>query len=389
MSCDFSQCTTTGVGRLKPYQPGKPIAELARELGLNEAHIVKLASNENPLGASPHVLKALLAASAEVTRYPDGSGYQLKQALAQTLNVDMASITLGNGSNDVLDLIVRAWVAPGDEVIFSEYAFAVYAIATLAASGTPVQVPAKDYGHDLEAMAAAVTERTRIIFLANPNNPTGTWFDRAELQRFLDTVPSNVLVVLDEAYCEYVDNVDYPKGLEWLGRGGKAQSNLIVTRTFSKIYGLAALRVGYSLSSPKIAEVLNRVRQPFNVNSFALAAAEAALADEDYVRLSREVNAAGLQQLATGLHDLGLSFIPSLGNFLTFDTGTDGEQVYQSLLAEGVIVRPLTGYGLPRHLRVSVGTQAENQRFLTALAQVMARELVQQDSALKGWVQEL
>ncbi len=369
MGCAFTEQTTPGVSRLKPYQPGKPIAELARELGLDERNIVKLASNENPLGPSKKVLVALEQAFQDLTRYPDGSGYQLKQALAQKLGIDTAAITLGNGSNDVLDLIVRAWVSPGDEVVFSEHAFAVYPIATLAASGTPVQVPAKDYGHDLTAMASAITEKTRVVFIANPNNPTGTWLNRDELRVFLDKVPDNVLVVLDEAYYEYIKEPAYPNGLLWL----ESYPNLIVTRTFSKIYGLASLRVGYSVSSSQIAEVLNRVRQPFNVNSFALAAAEAALDDDDYVERSRMVNRDGLIQLTEGFQKRGLDFIPSLGNFITFDTGRDGEQVYQALLRQGVIVRPVTGYGLPRHLRVSVGTEDENKAFLSALPKALGK----------------
>ncbi|WP_242667254.1 histidinol-phosphate transaminase [Parendozoicomonas haliclonae] len=363
MSCDFAQQTTPGVSRLKPYQPGKPISELARELGLDEKAIVKLASNENPLGPSEKVVATLQSECADLARYPDGSGYQLKQALAAKLSVDPQGITLGNGSNDVLDLIVRAWVSPGDEVVFSEHAFAVYPISTLAASGQPVQVPAKDYGHDLVAMAAAITDKTRVVFIANPNNPTGNWLDRDALKTFLQSVPERVLVVLDEAYCEYIDHPDYPNGLDWLAD----YPNLVVTRTFSKIYGLASLRVGYSVSSVAIAEVLNRVRQPFNVNSFALAAAVAALADEDYVARSKAMNTDGLRQLEQGLDVLGLSYIPSLGNFITFDTGHNGEQVYQTLLKRGVIVRPVTGYGLPAHLRVSVGTPEENQAFLDAL----------------------
>ena len=367
MSYQFSDHVTPGVGKLKPYQPGKPIAEVVHELGLAKTNIIKLASNENPLGPSALVLAAIRAESTGLTHYPDGSGHQLKQALANKFGIDPNTITLGNGSNDVLDLIVRAWVAVNDEVIFSEYGFAIYPIATLAANGKPVQIPAKDYGHDLSAMAAAITDQTRIIFLANPNNPTGTWFDRQALQNFLDVVPERVLVVLDEAYCEYVEHKDYPDGLMLLSN----YPNLIITRTFSKIYGLAGLRLGFSVSSSAIASVLNRVRQPFNVNSLALVAAVAALTDVDYVTQSRLVNRTGLQQLADGLEKLGLSYIPSIGNFLCFDTGRDAESVYQALLQQGVIVRPLAGYGLSQHLRVSVGTAGQNQIFLEALARVL------------------
>nr|WP_283777832.1 histidinol-phosphate transaminase [Sansalvadorimonas sp. 2012CJ34-2] len=352
-----------GVQKLQPYQPGKPVSELARELGLEEASIVKLASNENPLGPSPVVLDAIRAEFNDLTRYPDGSGYQLKQTLARKLGVEPETITLGNGSNDVLDLLVRAWVAPGDEVIFSEHAFAVYPISTLAASGVPVQVPAVDYGHDLDAMATAVTDKTRIIFIANPNNPTGTWLLHSAIDAFLAKIPEHVLVVLDEAYCEYIEEPEYPNGLQWLNQ----YPNLVVTRTFSKIYGLAGLRIGFSVSSQEIAGVLNRVRQPFNVNSLALAAAEKALDDDEYVKRSRDLNRKGLADLEQGLKALGLDFIPSLGNFITFDTGSSGDKVFQELLKLGVIVRPITGYGLPRHLRVSVGTESENRRFLEAL----------------------
>ncbi|MTI14044.1 histidinol-phosphate transaminase [Sansalvadorimonas verongulae] len=368
MACDFIKKAVDGVQTLQPYQPGKPVSELARELGLDEKNIVKLASNENPLGPSPVVLKAIDKELAELTRYPDGSGYSLKQALAEKLSVNVEAITLGNGSNDVLDLIVRGWINPGDEVVFSEHAFAVYPIATLASSGKPVKVPAKDYGHDLDAMAAAVTDRTRIIFIANPNNPTGTWLGREAVDSFLKKVPDDVLVVLDEAYCEYIEEPDYPDGLEYLSQ----YPNVIITRTFSKIYGLASLRVGYSVSSPAIADILNRVRHPFNVNSIALAAAEAALGDEDYIERSRTVNREGMAQIEAGLTRLNLRFIPSLGNFITFDTGMSGEAVDKALLKRGVIIRPITGYGLPDHLRVSIGTKEENQTFLDALPDALA-----------------
>ncbi len=368
MSCDFISTATPGVGSLQPYQPGKPVSELARELGLEESTIVKLASNENPLGPSQKVVEAIQQALPELTRYPDGSGYELKAALSAKLGVSSESITLGNGSNDVLDLIVRGWVNPGDEVIFSQHAFAVYPISTLAASGKPVAVPAVDYGHDLPAMAAAVTDKTRVVFVANPNNPTGTWLNSESLKEFLDQVPERVLVVIDEAYCEYITESDYPDALGWLAD----YSNLIVTRTFSKIYGLASLRVGYSVSSPAIANILNRVRHPFNVNSLALAAAEAALADEDYLFRSRKLNNEGLVYLTRELEALGLDVIPSLGNFLTFNTGLNGEAVFQALLKSGVIVRPVTGYGMPQHLRVSVGTMAENETFIKALPDALA-----------------
>ena len=368
MSEELKALATDGVKQLRPYQPGKPVSELARELGLEEQSIVKLASNENPLGPSMAVRDVIARELGEVARYPDGNGYQLKQRLSEKLGVSTNTITLGNGSNDVLDLLVRAWVNPGDEVIFSEHGFAVYPIATLSVSGCPVQVPAVNYGHDLEAMAEAVTDRTRIIFIANPNNPTGTWLGRDSLAAFLQKIPSRVLVVLDEAYCEYIEEPGYPDGMQWL----KQYANLVVVRTFSKIYGLAGLRLGYGVSSPEVADVINRVRQPFNVSQLAQVAGVAALDDETYVNESRRLNKEGLQQIEQGLTALGLAFIPSLGNFITFDTGFDGEQVFQALLRRGVIARPVTGYGLPHHLRVSVGLPEENRTFLDVLPAALA-----------------
>lgn len=366
MSCDFIALANPGVQKLSPYEPGKPVEALQRELGIES--VIKLASNENPLGPGRRAVAAARAALEQVHRYPDGSGHELKAALAEKLAVHAAQLTLGNGSNDVLELLARAWLRPGDEVIFSEYAFAVYPLVTLACSATPVVVPSDNYGHDLAAMAAAVTERTRIIFVANPNNPTGTWLEAGDLDRFLSEVPEHVLVVLDEAYCEYVESERYPNGLDRL----VAYPNLVVTRTFSKIHGLAGLRVGYAISGEDIADVLNRVRQPFNCNAVALAAARAALADDRHVELSRQENTAGLAQLAEGLDQLGLAYIPSAANFIAFDCGGSAGPVYQALLREGVIVRPLAGYGMPDHLRVSAGLAEENERFLRAMERVMA-----------------
>jgi histidinol-phosphate aminotransferase len=354
---------------LSPYVPGKPVDELARELGLDPAGIVKLASNENPLGPGSKALAAIQAALPELTRYPDGNGFELKQALASRYGVNTGQVTLGNGSNDILDLVARAWLAPGLNAVFSQFAFAVYPIATQAQGAEGRAVPARDYGHDLPAMLAAIDENTRVVFLANPNNPTGTWFTDDALQRFLDAVPERVLVVLDEAYIEYVDAGDrLPDGVQYLTR----YPNLLVSRTFSKAYGLAALRVGYALSSAAIAAVLNRVRQPFNVNSLALTAACAALLDEDYLQASRALNAAGMQQLEHGLAGLGLRWIPSKANFIAVDFARDAAPINQALLQAGVIVRPVAGYGMPNFLRVSIGTEAENARFLEVLAQVLA-----------------
>ena len=369
MSCDFLSLARPGVQKLSPYVPGKPVEELAREFGLRPQDIVKLASNENPLGPSPTVREAVAAALAELTRYPDGNGFALKQALAAKLGVDTASITLGNGSNDILELVARAFVGPEHEVVFSDHAFAVYPIVTQAVGAKAVSVPAKDWGHDLDAMAAAITPATRVVFIANPNNPTGTWIERPALEAFLDRVPENVIVVLDEAYTEYVETDDVPNGVDYLPR----YANLLVSRTFSKAYGLAALRVGYGLSSPVIADALNRVRQPFNVNSLALAAALAALQDEAYLIESRRINRQGMQQLEDGCAALGLSWIPSRGNFLAIDVGREAAPIFQALLREGVIVRPVANYGMPNHLRVTIGLPEENQRFLDALKQVLNR----------------
>lgn len=370
MSCDFIALANAGVQKLQPYQTGKPIEELQRELGISD--IVKLASNENPLGPGKKAQAAAQQALAELHRYPDGAGFRLKAAIQKKFQFAPERITLGNGSNDLLELISLAYLLPGDEAIYAEHGFAVYPLATLARGATPVEVPAKNFGHDLPAMAAAVTEKTRVIFIANPNNPTGTWFGREAFEQFLKAVPQRVIVVLDEAYEEYVDEAAYPRGLDYVERF----PNLVVTRTFSKIYGLASLRVGFAVSSAQVANILNRVRQPFNVNTPALAAAEAALFDDDYLNESRRINNAGLQQLTSGLEKLGLAVIPSVANFIAFDCSArfseGGAQMYQLLLKEGVIVRPIGGYGLPNHLRVSVGLESENTRFLQALEKVLA-----------------
>jgi histidinol-phosphate aminotransferase len=366
MSCDYIALATSGVQTLKPYQTGKPIEELERELGIK--HIVKLASNENPLGPGKHALHAARHALEQLHRYPDGAGYHLKSALCEKFGLRQEQITLGNGSNDLLELIGRGFLNRGDEVIFSEHAFAVYMLVTLGCSATPVEVPAKLFGHDLAAMADAITERTRIIFIANPNNPTGTWFHRHALDAFLARVPETVLVVLDEAYVEYVEEEGYPNGFDYLDR----YPNLIVTRTFSKMYGLASLRVGYAVANPLITNVLNRVRQPFNVNSVALAAAQAALHDENYIEDSKSENTTGLVQITEGLIKLGLHAIPSVANFIAFDCGRVAQPVYDALLREGVIVRPIASYGMPNHLRVSIGLAEENERFLQALQKVLA-----------------
>ncbi len=367
MSCDFLALAQPGVQKLSPYVPGKPVDELARELDLDPATIVKLASNENPLGPSPKAIEAIRAQLDELTRYPDGNGFVLKQKLAERYDVGIEQVTLGNGSNDILELVARAYLAPGLNAVFSEHAFAVYPIATQAVGAQARAVPARQWGHDLNAMLAAIDENTRVVFLANPNNPTGTWFGADALDSFLSRVPENVLVVLDEAYIEYAEGGELPDGMAFLA----AHPNLLVSRTFSKAYGLAALRVGYSVCSAEIADVLNRVRQPFNVNSLALAAACAALDDYRFLCESRACNAAGMLQLEAGFRQLGLEWIPSKGNFIAVDMGRDAAPVNQALLRDGVIVRPVAGYGMPTFLRVSIGTQAENARFLDALRKAL------------------
>ena len=361
----FTELSVPGIAALAPYLPGKPLPELQREYGIDDA--VKLASNENPLGPSPLAVQALHGGLADLALYPDGNGFALKTAIADSSDVDRAWITLGNGSNEVLSLIARVFLGAGREAVFSEYAFAVYPIVTQAVGADAVVVPARDWGNDLDAMADAVTERTSVVFIANPNNPTGTWVGREALQQFLERVPPRVIVVVDQAYAEYVDGEDCPDATQWLSD----YPNLAVTRTFSKAYGLAGLRVGYALSHPEVADLLNRVREPFNANSLALLAAEAALGDDAFLARSRVMNRDGMRQLRTGCADLGLDFIPSLGNFLTVALPRPGIDVYEALLWHGVIVRPLGNYAMPDHLRFTVGSEAQNQRLLAALSEAL------------------
>ncbi len=362
---DVCELSPGYVRAIAPYQPGKPISELERELGLRE--VVKLASNENPLGPSPRALAAVREALPELSRYPDGNGFELKAALCRKLGVNMDQVVLGNGSNDVLELVVRAFLTPGLSAVYSRHAFAVYPLAVQAIGAQGIEVPARDYGHDLEAMLDAIEEHTRLVFIANPNNPTGTMVSPAQLLAFLRRVPPTVVVVLDEAYYEYLSQEMKSRSETWIGEF----SNLVVTRTFSKAYGLAALRVGYALAPPRIADLMNRVRQPFNVNTLGQVAATAALEDTEFVAKSVALNRAGMIQITAGLMELELSFIPSYGNFVCFRVG-DANGVFQALLRKGVIVRPVASYGLPEHLRVSVGLESENARFLAALREVLA-----------------
>jgi len=362
------------IGAIAPYQPGKPISELAREMGLDEAGIIKLASNENPLGLSPKARDAIDAALPELGRYPDGNGFELKAALSARYGVASERIVLGNGSNDVLEMIAGVFLAPGRAAVYAQHAFAVYPLATQARGARGIVVPAKDYGHDLDAMRRAIDADTRVVFIANPNNPTGTLLAAAELEAFLREVPPGVVVVIDEAYNEYLPAAARYDSLPWLAR----HRNLILTRTFSKAYGLAGLRVGFALCDERVADLLNRVRQPFNVNNLALVAATAALGDHAFVRRSHELNLAGMKQLTDGCRRLGLEWIPSYGNFVSVaipraNGASRAAAVYGDLLRQGVIVRPVGGYGLPDHLRVTVGLPEENARLLAALGATLAR----------------
>ncbi len=342
--------------------------ELERELGLSG--IVKLASNESPVGPGPAALAAVAECTKSIARYPDGNGFALKQALAAHHRVTPESITLGNGSNDVLELITRGFVTSDNEVVFSQHAFAVYPLVTQAVGARAVVTPAKNFGHDLGAMAAAITPKTRVVFIANPNNPTGTWLPAKAIASFLASVPEQVLVVVDEAYFEYVDEPTYETFIPRIGK----HRNLIVTRTFSKAYGLAGLRVGYSVSDPQVADVLNRVRQPFNVNAVALAAAEAALGDRAHLEKSVKVNRSGMKKLAAAFDQMGIEHIPSAGNFIAAHMPRPGAEIFSDLLKEGVIVRPIAEYEMPDFIRVTVGTDYENDRFIEALRKVIGKE---------------
>jgi histidinol-phosphate aminotransferase len=361
-----SQLAPQYVRGIAPYQGGRPISEIAREFGFEESQIVKLASNENPLGMSPKARDAMLAAAADLGRYPDGNGFELKAAISKRFEIPADWITLGNGSNDILELAAHAFLQPDRESVYSQHSFAVYALATQATGAKAVVVPATSgLGHDLSAMRKAINDRTGIVWVANPNNPTGTFIPAAELKAFLQDLPKRVLVILDEAYTEYLSDADRYNAFEWVA----SMPNLLVSRSFSKAYGLAGLRIGFGVAQPGITDLLNRIRQPFNVNSLAQAAACAFLA------VSRRVNQEGLQQLIAAADDLGLSYVPSWGNFLLIkmgDAADAGTQVFQALLAQGVITRPVANYGLPQWLRISVGTREENAQCIQALREVIA-----------------
>ena len=347
---------------IAPYQGGKPISELAREMGLNEHDIVKLASNENPLGISPKAQMAIEDALDNISRYPDGNCFALREVVANKFKVAGNQIVFGNGSNDILELTARAFLRAGDEAIYSEHAFAVYPLVTQAVGATGVVIAAKQYAHDLDGFLQAITPKTKLIFIANPNNPTGTYIDKVALKAFFKQVPSNIIILLDEAYDEYLSDADKSQAIDWL----KEFDNLVISRSMSKAYGLAGLRVGYGLMHSDVADILNRVRQPFNVNSIAQAAAVASLQDDDFVARSYALNRAGMAQMTQGLTKLGLSFIPSYANFVSFPV-KNAAVVNQKLLQNGVIVRPIANYGMADYLRVSIGLFNENARFLEVL----------------------
>lgn len=372
MSIDFLKLAVSGVQGLQPYQPGKPIEELERELGVTNT--LKLASNENPMGPSPKVIEALNTPNLKLDLYPDGGGFILKDKLSEKLGVKATQITLGNGSNDVLDMIARAFLCEGREAIYSEYAFAVYPISVQAVGATakvskalPNDHDDNPYGHDLQAMERLISDKTRVIFIANPNNPTGTWLNAIELDAFIAAVPNDVIVVVDEAYFEYVTEQDYPDTVQWLAK----YPNLIVTRTFSKIYALAGLRVGYAVCSEEIADLLNRVRQPFNVNTPALVAATVALDDQEHLNNCVDINSKGIKFWRAACQYRGYEYIPTVGNFITIDFEENAQPIYDALLREAIIVRPIANYGLPNHLRITISTPEENQQCLDALDKVL------------------
>lgn len=359
------------VRAIAPYQGGKPIAEVAREFGLDEAKIIKLASNENPLGMPESAQLAMQKAVADIGRYPDANGFELKAAITAKYDVPAEWITLGNGSNDILELATHAFVQAGQAAMYAEYSFVVYALATQAVGARAIVVKAKDYGHDLDAMAAAITDDTKLIFIANPNNPTGSFVPAAELEAFLARVPAQIVVVLDEAYNEYLAPELQYDSIAWV----RKYPNLLVSRTMSKAYGLAGLRIGFGIAQPVITDLLNRIRQPFNVNSLAQAAAVAALNDTAFLQRSAQLNRDGYKQLTQTFDEMGLEYVPSFGNFVMVKVGEDeaaGARVNLALLKQGIIVRPVANYGLPQWLRVTIGLPNENAAFIDALKKLLS-----------------
>ena len=373
MAKSFLSLAAPGVQQLRPYLPGKPVEELERELGISNS--IKLASNENPLGPSKKAVEAIRAHSQSVNFYPDGAGYKLTARLARKFNVDAACITLGNGSNDILELVARAFLTPDTSAVFSEYSFAVYPIVVQAvgakanvARAFPVNHPSMPLGHDPEAILDNVDKNTRVVFIANPNNPTGTWLEPQVLKQLLSDLPEDVLVILDMAYNEYMDESLQIDASEWLAEF----PNLVITGTFSKIYALAGLRIGYSLSNPEVANLLSRVRQPFNTNLLAQAAALVSLDDDEHIKNSVAINDVGKAYLQKSFDEMGLDYLPTMGNFISVNLRRDGQAVYDALLQKGVIVRPVGNYNMPEFLRITIGTEAQNQRFIKALTEVLA-----------------
>ena len=365
MNLDIRALANDSVKNLRPYQPGKPISELQRELGIQD--VIKLASNENPVRFTPVVKQAIDQAIADINLYPDGASFQLKERLSEQLQVTSSQLTLGNGSDEIFTLALRAFAKPNEEIIVSQYSFAAYAIAARAMGVSVVEVAAKNWGSDLDAIASRVSSKTKIIFIANPNNPTGTWCNKDDLLSFLQDIPERVIIVIDQAYLEYMDDVNYPDASMWLD----SYPNLIVTRTFSKAYSLAGLRIGYGISSPEIADLLNRLRLPFNVNSLAQVAASAVLLEPQHLQNTLQENSRAMDLWQQALDKLSLKYITKTCNFFTVDMQRNGEEVYKSMLQEGVIIRPLTAYKMPNHCRISMGKGVENQRAIVALAKVI------------------
>ena len=368
MKQSFLELATKGVQQLTPYQPGKPVEELERELGISDS--IKLASNENPLGPSPFTLEAITSLSSSINYYPDGGGFALSNKLAHKHQLDASNITLGNGSNDILELVTRAFLSPLHSAVFSQHSFAVYPIVVQAvgakakvAKAFPESHETMPLGHDPDALLSQIDENTRIIFIANPNNPTGTWLSPATLEDLFANIRQNVIIVLDLAYTEYMDEKLKPPINLWLEKF----PNLVVTQTFSKVYALAGLRIGYSISNPEIADILNRVRQPFNTNMLAQAAAIASLDDSEHVLKSVKMNNAGKTFLQSAFSEMNLDYLPSMGNFISVNVKQDGLALYQKLLQQGVIVRPVANYAMPEYLRITIGRQQQNERFIEAL----------------------
>jgi histidinol-phosphate aminotransferase len=368
MAQSYLELATQGVQQLTPYQPGKPVEELERELGITDS--IKLASNENPLGPSPLAVDAIKRLSTAINYYPDGAGFALSHALAEKQGLDIRNITLGNGSNDILELVTRAYLTPQHSAVFSQYSFTVYPIVVQAvgAKANVAAAYADDHetmplGHDPEALLAQIDASTRMIFIANPNNPTGTWLTPAELEALFSRIASDIIIVLDLAYTEYMATALQPPIKQWL----QQFPNLVITQTFSKVYALAGLRIGYAMSNPEVADVLNRVRQPFNTNMLAQAAAIASLADTNHVSNSVTMNNAGKTFLQNAFNEMQLSYLPTMGNFISVNVAQDGTSLYQKLLEQGVIVRPVANYAMPAYLRITIGTQQQNERFIDAL----------------------